>query len=302
MFSLADAIKDALAPTKAELLRRTTIDATSGKSEPPAELTFSATSGVAHDVYGHFLVDGAFVFYLTSREWPRDGVSPRVRWRRGPFLAQFAALFVGDSVQDVIDELDPEHQAEGSPPVAVMHLNGIGAGFVNIESLAVELHDFRSFGFERLLGTSSPPQPSSLVLIVRRAVNGSGSMGHGAARRFLANEDEVAEAAEAAAAKAGLAFVRTSLEDIPLAEQVGVFASARVLVAQHGSGLANVVWMQEGSTVIELGAPAKSNCFESLSKVSAGTWLQCDFPGPWTGPLTVTIPELQARLDDACPS
>jgi hypothetical protein len=42
------------------------------------------------------------------------------------------------------------------------------------------------------------------------------------------------------------------LETMPLREQVALFASARILVAQHGAALANMLWMPPGCAIIEI--------------------------------------------------
>jgi hypothetical protein len=58
------------------------------------------------------------------------------------------------------------------------------------------------------------------------------------------------------------------LENRTLAEQISLFASADLVIAQHGAALANVVWCRPGTRVIEI-APSgyRVQCFPPLSKL-----------------------------------
>ena len=50
--------------------------------------------------------------------------------------------------------------------------------------------------------------------------------------------------------------------------QVQLFSQARVLIGQHGAGLANMVWMPPGSQVVEIKPPLDSavdTIFEHLA-------------------------------------
>ena len=47
------------------------------------------------------------------------------------------------------------------------------------------------------------------------------------------------------------------LEDTDLALQIAVFSEAKVVIAQHGAALTNIVWMRPGSLVIEIIPPNK---------------------------------------------
>lgn len=52
-----------------------------------------------------------------------------------------------------------------------------------------------------------------------------------------------------------LGFVQVALESLSFRDQVALFASAKVIIAPHGSGLTNMVFCQPGTTVIELVSP-----------------------------------------------
>ena len=64
------------------------------------------------------------------------------------------------------------------------------------------------------------------------------------ARRVL-NEDEVFGRLEPHG------FERVTPGRLPLAEQVALFSQAQIVVGTHGAGLANIVFMPEGGSVIE---------------------------------------------------
>jgi len=53
----------------------------------------------------------------------------------------------------------------------------------------------------------------------------------------------------------GLGFHSLMLEDLTVAEQIGLFASARVIVAPHGAGLSNLAFCESGTKVIEIFHP-----------------------------------------------
>jgi hypothetical protein len=69
----------------------------------------------------------------------------------------------------------------------------------------------------------------------------------GTTRRSVPN---MAALAEAIGARHPVVMVR--LEDLDLFQQIHLFARAWRVVAQHGAGLANLIWMRKGATVVEI--------------------------------------------------
>jgi capsular polysaccharide biosynthesis protein len=67
-----------------------------------------------------------------------------------------------------------------------------------------------------------------------------------AKRRRVANEPELWSALESRG------FVKVYLEELTWSEQIAAFRSAKVIVAPHGAGLANLVFCQAGTKVVEL--------------------------------------------------
>lgn len=80
------------------------------------------------------------------------------------------------------------------------------------------------------------PGPGAKLMISRSA----------APSRRLLNEDAVMELL------APQGFNRVVLEKMPLKDQVALFASADTILAPHGAGLANIVFLASGARVVEL--------------------------------------------------
>lgn len=67
-----------------------------------------------------------------------------------------------------------------------------------------------------------------------------------AVQRRLAEEDKLVPRLEA------LGFRCLTLADLPLDEQIELFARAEIVIGPHGGGLSNVVWCRPGTAVVEL--------------------------------------------------
>jgi len=82
-----------------------------------------------------------------------------------------------------------------------------------------------------------------------------------AARRRVTNEDELGSAL------AARGFTKLRLESLTWVEQVAAFSRAKVIVAPHGAGLANLVFCQPGTRVVEFFHPAYANtCYANLCR------------------------------------
>jgi capsular polysaccharide biosynthesis protein len=71
--------------------------------------------------------------------------------------------------------------------------------------------------------------------------------------RRITNEAELLRILEAHG------FERVFLEDLPVLAQVRLFNDAQIVVSPHGSGLANLVFCREGTSVIEIFSPHYMN-------------------------------------------
>jgi capsular polysaccharide biosynthesis protein len=63
-------------------------------------------------------------------------------------------------------------------------------------------------------------------------------------------------------------FEKVILEDLQIKEQIRLFCEARVVVASHGAGLTNIMFMQKGQSVVELKSDNNNYwCYFSLARV-----------------------------------
>ncbi len=123
----------------------------------------------------------------------------------------------------------------------------------------VELAKFRDVVCRRLangIGKLKPPASTSEILLVERGKSDEfyGTIGRtsGNERRSIPNIHEVHGFLQR---HHSVALI--NLEDKQLAEQVAAFSGARVVIAQHGAALTNLIWMSPGSLVIEITPPDK---------------------------------------------
>lgn len=108
------------------------------------------------------------------------------------------------------------------------------AGFIPREYLDF----FRHFMLSRA-GEGATMRSGERIYITRRGAN----------MRRLKNEDEVVQYL------ADRGFERIALEEYALEEQAKLFDAARIVVAQHGAALANMVYMRNGGVVEIFSSP-----------------------------------------------
>lgn len=102
-------------------------------------------------------------------------------------------------------------------------------------------------------------KPNRLVYVTRQQ----------AARRFIQNEGAIIEVLRSHG------FEILALESLTFADQVQLLAETRVLVGQHGAALTNLLFMQEGTSVIELKTAGDSQnlCYFSLASAMKVNYL-----------------------------
>jgi Glycosyltransferase 61 len=99
-----------------------------------------------------------------------------------------------------------------------------------------------------------------------------------ATKRRLLNEPELIEVLRS------LGFVSITTENLSVAEQARLFENADVVVAPHGAGLTNILFMRPGTLVLELIPILKpKTCYYSLAS-AMGVRYACvtDAPDPFT--------------------
>lgn len=92
-------------------------------------------------------------------------------------------------------------------------------------------------------------------------------------------------------------WVPVDLETIPFAHQIALFANADCIVAEHGAGLANLVWCRPGTKILELCPDNFLNgCFEGISLCVGIDHHFEIFPADYLSRFTVPIPMLMERV------
>ena len=71
----------------------------------------------------------------------------------------------------------------------------------------------------------------------------------GKERRYIINHQEIAKSLEK---KFGNKFINISLENLPLFYQYHLFTNAKLVIAQHGAALSNVIFMKKNTNVLEI--------------------------------------------------
>ena len=147
------------------------------------------------------------------------------------------------------------------------------------------MHFFRD---KMLSGTSSSAHPFRCIYITRGK----------ARRRRISNEDAVFDSLEQ------IGFEKLELEDLKLIDQVKVFQEARIVVASHGAGLTNIMFMQKGQIVIEL--KSENNrywCYFSMARVfGLKYYYSLNQGSSWNhrdADITVDVPRLQILVNQA---
>lgn len=132
------------------------------------------------------------------------------------------------------------------------------------------LEDFkRSISFKLQVNLNGK---ANKILLIERVppdkyfTSNANAKGGGASRRSIINHTELASSI-ASIVKNQFTFHNLQLEKISLNDQIYYFDRAVVVIAQHGAGLANCVWMRKKSIVIELNNNTKRNHFRIISKL-----------------------------------
>ena len=131
------------------------------------------------------------------------------------------------------------------------------------------------------------PSPDRAVLLIKRGrspdyyqseaveIKASAEL-----RRTVPNMPEL----EARFAQAGWPVRTVELETAPLRDQVALFARSRILVAQHGAALVNMLWMAPGAAIIEINPLSPSEklhpCFRLLAQACGHRYAAVTQSGP----------------------
>ena len=121
-----------------------------------------------------------------------------------------------------------------------------------------------------------------------------------AASRRIQNEPELVAHLTAAG------FQSVALSELPLVEQIALFASASHVVGMHGAGLANIAFAPAGARLIEiLSRRYLAGCYFGLAESVGAEYLGfvadqvIPGPAPHLDDLIVDIDEFAAKTEDS---
>ena len=203
--------------------------------------------------YYHFLFDLALPLFLLL-EGLDDDVNVMVD-TTGPFIPRLEQLFAGRVRLAPSDEARPKYKLLGMNPIFV----------------AVGSPEFRRFSrHARRVACAPDVRPNKVLLIERLPPQEffrtqARHTGGGASRRSIPNHAEVQSLVEEWV-EPPLEFLNVRLEELDLATQIRLLASAKIIVGQHGAGLGNAVWMDPGGTVVEITNRPELRHFEIISR------------------------------------
>lgn len=139
-------------------------------------------------------------------------------------------------------------------------LVGMNPKWVSLSNERVE--KFKNDLFERLNITEGNPSFRSVVLVER----GSSGYSRGASRRSIINHEELSLSLKSIVEKS-YNFYDLQMENLSFEEQLLIFDSAEVVIAQHGAVLANCLWMRAGSKLIEINPYKNRNHGKRIAEI-----------------------------------
>ncbi len=219
-------------------------------------LLLEPVNNVEH--YFHFLLDLCLPLHSALQA---SGDDARFALREiGVFTERLPMLFPGR-----VEILGRNDDANGWIRRPLVGMNPIFTPIDPPELESFSRHVLNTLNIE----TAGPP--TKILLIERLPPEGyfvtqATKKGGGASRRSIPNHQEFA-AALADFVQAPFQFQNVQMEQLSFSEQVQLFHEAALVIGQHGAGLANSIWMQPDTTVIELGNIPKLVHFRILCRV-----------------------------------
>ncbi|MEM8527052.1 MAG: glycosyltransferase family 61 protein [Bacteroidota bacterium] len=184
-----------------------------------------------------------------------------------------------------------------SPSIKKKEIDLVG---MNPKIIPLQYFRFKSLKEEICanLNIGCAEKPTKILLIERLYPNSyyfsrAKNKGSGTSRRSIKNHKELQKFIDSKV-KSPFEFHNVQLENMSLKDQINHFSSACVVIAQHGAGLSNILWMPEQSIVIELGYKSDINTyFRCLSKVMKHHYILFDYDEPH---IQVNYLELHKKL------
>ena len=152
----------------------------------------------------------------------------------------------------------------------------IGMNPIGLRSLSFNYDTLYETAFKNL-NITRDTRPN-MVLLIERIVPDSyymtmaSKVGGGSTVRSITNHRDL-EAIIKEKISGEYEFRNLVLEETSLEDQILYFSKAALVIAQHGAGLSNMIWMREGSTIIEFGFRTRRH-FRKLSADNKHNYLE----------------------------
>lgn len=207
--------------------------------------------------YYHFIFDLILPLYFTLRNSPTNVVFYLEEF--GIFSKRPNILFP-NRTKIIFIEKELENTKK-------MPLLGMNPNWVILNSTS--LQDFKKYIFKNL-EFKPTKNPNKIILVERIAPNlyyqtRAKLKGGGNQRRSLVNHSELSNALSSLV-NTPYEFSNLQLEHLSLKEQIIYFDSARLVIAQHGAALANCLWMQPKTMVIEVSENPAKDFFKTICR------------------------------------
>ena len=143
---------------------------------------------------------------------------------------------------------------------------------IGMNPKTINIHYFQLQNLKELicanLNIVSTDKPNKILLIERLPpnpyyLNSANIKGAGSSRRAIKNHKELEKSIKSKVSP-NYEFHNLKLEHMSLEDQIKYFDSAVAVIAQHGAGLANILWMPKNSIVIEFGYNSRAH-FKKIS-------------------------------------
>lgn len=206
--------------------------------------------------YYHFVFDLMLPLYCLTRKTNSDAI----------FVIKEPGLFT-DRIQQLFPRnVKIEREVTDSNHIRRFRMTGMNPKGVHIKPKLLE--SFKKYVFDTFEIEQS--KKANRILLIERIFpksffeTNSEIKGGGANRRSILNHDELESAIKSAINK-NYEIHNLRLEDVLFEDQLCYFDQAQLVIAQHGAGLANTIWMKSRSNVIELSSDWNLRHFRIIS-------------------------------------
>ncbi len=212
--------------------------------------------------YYHLIFDGLMPLWLRLYKMDRlsgGNVQIHLPYNRGPLIdAVFAHFF--DNEFEYVREGD----RRAGDPESTVKLPSVTHHADVYDELKAPFREYVRKRFD------VPEKVPSRVVLVERRPSAEYYLSDdctfaksGSDRRSIVNHEELASGLKARIPELEV----VQLEDMDFADQVRMFCDTKLMIAQHGGALANMVWMDTGSKLLELRSPDRRECSIRLAKM-----------------------------------